>query len=268
MATNKAPPTAAKRGTRTRKGLRGYFHRANLLTSLVLIFPLFLFYQLAVVELPDVGNGADLISGLIARLSRSAGVNRLVLDLALLVLFLLALLVMRKRQQFDTRLFVPVVIESAIYALLMGSVITYVMNLLGISPQLAIHALANALIPFAATTAETVKQAGVLSRIAMSLGAGVNEELVFRLAMIPPLTWLLHEAMSIRRGISLALAFVISSLLFSAAHHVIGGEPWHLAPFVYRFFCGIIFALLFQFRGLAVAVYTHALYDVYVMLFR
>jgi hypothetical protein len=47
---------------------------------------------------------------------------------------------------------------------------------------------------------------------------------------------------------------------------VIGGEPWKLGVFVYRFLCGLFFATLFQTRGFAVAVYTHALYDIYVLL--
>ena len=38
--------------------------------------------------------------------------------------------------------------------------------------------------------------------------------------------------------------------------------------FVYRLLCGLFFALLFQLRGFAVAVYTHALYDIYVLMVR
>ena len=56
-----------------------------------------------------------------------------------------------------------------------------------------------------------------------------------------------------------------AAALFSAAHHVVGAEPWHIGAFVYRFLCGLIFATLFQVRGFAVAVYTHALYDVFVL---
>ena len=69
-----------------------------------------------------------------------------------------------------------------------------------------------------------------------------------------------------RRGIALGIAFVASSLAFSAAHHLIGGEPFRVGVFTYRFFCGMIFATIYQLRGLGVAVYTHALYDLYVLL--
>ena len=245
---------------RPRSNLRNYFRRANLLTSLILIFPLFLFYELAILAAPkDVGNGADLITGQLMRVLGSWQ-ELAIFDVAMVALFVVVLLVLRRRNQFDPRLFVPVVVESGIDALTMGSLICYVMGLLHINPALMVESLP-------AATAAAAKQAGPLVRVALSFGAGVDEELVFRLGMIPALTWLCERAMGMRKWVALAIAFVVSSLLFSAAHHVIGGEAWHLGPFVYRVFCGLIFATLFQLRGLGVAVYTHALYDVYVMLF-
>src|SRR5262249_24513591 len=154
--------------------------------------------------------------------------------------------------------FFPVVLESALYALAVGPLIAWTMGHLGIDPKLAVSSLAAA----ASGGPVDPQQLGPMSKLALSLGAGVHEELVFRLAMIAALTWVLVKVGGLGRVLSLLLSFLVSSLLFSAAHHVIGGEPWHLAPFVYRFFCGMIFASLFQFRGFAVAVYTHALYDI------
>jgi hypothetical protein len=62
---------------------------------------------------------------------------------------------------------------------------------------------------------------------------------------------------------------LVSSALFSAAHHVGPlGDPLRLGVFTYRMLAGIVFGLIFWFRGFAVAVYTHALYDMYVMLLR
>jgi len=37
--------------------------------------------------------------------------------------------------------------------------------------------------------------------------------------------------------------------------------------FTFRFLAGILFGLLFWFRGFAVAVYTHAIYDIVVLVF-
>ena len=54
-----------------------------------------------------------------------------------------------------------------------------------------------------------------------------------------------------------------SSLLFSAAHHIV--EPFSLTAFVFRTVAGAMFAILFLFRGFAVAAWTHALYDLWVI---
>jgi hypothetical protein len=242
------------------RGVRGYLHRANLFTSLLLVFPLFLIYQVAVLRLPDAMNGADLLTARLWSLLGHSLQNYLVFNFVLLCIFLLALLVLRHRQHFELRLFLPVIFESGIYALTMGAAINFAMHLLGINPTLAIG---GALHPLAVAA----EKAGLATRIAISLGAGVHEELVFRLLLIPALTFLFTQIMGMGRVLALLSAFVISSVLFSAAHHVIGGDPFHTGVFVYRIFCGLIFATLFQFRGFAVAVYTHALYDIFVFLF-
>jgi hypothetical protein len=278
MSARNASSAAARAAVRSRAGAgrarRRFFAPVNLLTSVVLVFPLLIAYQLGLLVSPAAANGADLITGrVIALLGRSAW-NYLLFNLALMVLFAVLLGVLRRRQEFDTRLFLPVLVESAIYALLVGPIIVWTMTAIGINPKLALDGLVAPLAAAqgagggGAPAGAAEAQLGALSRVALSLGAGVHEELVFRLAMIPALAWLLEKLGGLGRFLSLASAFVVSSLLFSAAHHVIGGEAWAVAPFVYRFFCGLIFASLFQFRGLAVAVYTHALYDLYVMFAR
>lgn len=245
---------------RARGSLR-WFRHVNLLTSLVLIFPLLVAYQLALLQLPAAANGVDLITGqLVALLGTRT--HYLLFNLAMVMLFVLLVLVLRRRQQFDLGQFVPVILESGFYALTMGTAIVHLMALLHVDPKLAVA------LPPAAQSYVPPADYGPITRFAMALGAGVHEELLFRLAMIPALTLGLEKLLGTSRWLALTLAFIVSSVLFSAAHHVIGGEPWALQPFVYRFFCGMLFAALFQFRGLAVAVYTHALYDVWVMVIR
>jgi membrane protease YdiL (CAAX protease family) len=69
--------------------------------------------------------------------------------------------------------------------------------------------------------------------------------------------------------VALILGLAVSSLLFSAMHHIPPyGDPLRLGIFTFRCLAGICFGLLFWFRGFAVAVYTHALYDLYVLLVR
>ena len=66
-----------------------------------------------------------------------------------------------------------------------------------------------------------------------------------------------------------ALVLDDSTVLCSviAIAHYLGPESFTLFTFAYRSLAGLIFAFLFLFRGFAVAVYTHCLYDVYVLTF-
>jgi membrane protease YdiL (CAAX protease family) len=249
-----APPQSRRR-----------FARPNLLTSLILVFPLFLVYQVGVLALPQVYNGADLITSELLRLLHGQRGYYLLVNGVLLIAFLVLLAVMRRKNEFHARQFIPVVLESALYAVSMGTLIVFVMrDVLHVNPNLQIAAAAAAA-QTAAPQAAPVEHVGLLAKIVLAFGAGVHEELVFRLLMIPGLIAIFTKVVQLRRWIAVTFAFLVSSILFSAAHHVIGGEAWHVWPFVYRFFCGMIFATLFEVRGFAVAVYTHALYDIFVL---
>ena len=231
--------------------------RSDPLTSLLLVFPLFVVYQIGVLSMPSTYNGADLITSQMLRLLHGNAGTYLLVNVALALGFLVLVLVLRRKNTFDPRLFLPVLFESAIYALTMGSLICFVMvDLLHIDPKLAIACSAGP------------AQASPAAKLILSLGAGVHEELLFRLVMVGGGVWLFERALGLRRWLAVALAFAISSVLFSAAHHVIGGEPFHVGAFTYRILCGLVFATIFQTRGFAVAVYTHALYDIYVLLVR
>lgn len=66
---------------------------------------------------------------------------------------------------------------------------------------------------------------------------------------------------------------VASSVGFAAMHlegavswFGVGGEPFHLASFAFRTLAGVLLALLFRWRGIGVAAWTHALFNVSVAL--
>jgi hypothetical protein len=234
--------------------------RSDPLTGVLLVFPLFLFYQLGVLRLPSVHNGADLITSEMLHLLHGNAQLYLGINVALALTFVLLVLVLRRKNSFDPRLFFPVLLESAIYAVTMGSLICFVMiDFLHVDPKMWIG------LPLVAHGPE---QAGTLAKLVLAAGAGVHEELVFRLFMVGGGVWLGVKFFGLPRWLSIALAFAVSSVLFSLAHHVIGGEPFRMGAFVYRVLCGLFFAALFQTRGFAVAVYTHALYDIYVLIVR
>jgi hypothetical protein len=226
----------------------------NLLTNLILIFPLLIIYQLGVLLTYPMLNGADFVSGILFGQLRFTQPQYLFFVLLVTLGFLATVVLLRRRQPFQTRIVVPIVLESTIYALTMGSLIVLVMTkVFGISPRLV----------------AAVEQQGVLARVVMSLGAGVYEELVFRLGLLGGLFYLGDKVFRWGKWPSLAIALLLSALAFSAAHHVPPyGDALRLDVFTFRALAGVFFGLLFWFRGLAVAVYTHALYDVYVLLIR
>jgi CAAX prenyl protease-like protein len=231
--------------------------RSDPLTSLMLVFPLFVIYQIGVLSMPSTYNGADLITSQMLHLLHGNARTYFLVNVALAVAFLVLVLILRRKNTFDPRLFLPVLLESAIYALTMGSLICFVMiDFLRIDPKLAIACAAGPL------------QASPIAKLVLSLGAGVHEEILFRLIMVGGGVWLLERGLGLRRFIAIVIAFAVSSVLFSAAHHVIGGEPFRVGAFTYRLLCGLVFATIFQTRGFAVAVYTHALYDIYVLIVR
>jgi hypothetical protein len=102
-------------------------------------------------------------------------------------------------------------------------------------------------------------------RILQSLGAGLYEELVFRLMCITGLMILLVNVCRVPRGASIAFSIAFSAGLFAASHHQpIGSDPFNLASFVFRTSAGIFLAGLFVYRGFGIACGCHAFYNVLV----
>ena len=64
------------------------------------------------------------------------------------------------------------------------------------------------------------------------------------------------------------MIIIISSALFSYYHFIgIYSDIINISIFVYRFIAGIILSIIFIFRGLGIAVYTHTFYDLYLVVF-
>ena len=211
--------------------------RGDLGASLVLIFPLLLIYEIGVLFAGQV-NGADLVTRAVfaAAGSRTA---YLAIYAAIAVGFLIWI---RRTRRWDTlglALAGPVLLEAALYALSLGALVSLIVDrMLGLG--LTVPSVISA------------------------IGAGVHEELVFRLALIAGLIALVRGCSSAIGGrLTVALAIAVSALVFAAAHHVGRlGEPWTAHVFAFRAVAGAVFGAIFWFRSLAHAVYAHVLYDV------
>jgi hypothetical protein len=223
--------------------------RGDLGSSLLFVFPLFLVYGVGVLFAP-AQNGVDFISRNLFSILGHDRHRYLLVHLGLAAVFVAVLAVLRRRRQYGPGAFVPMFLESAIYALTLGSFILFVMrSLLGIDPALAAGP----------------SPPGTFASVILSIGAGVHEELVFRLGVLSGAAALLR-LIGMRHTSAVVVAFVVSSALFSAAHHLGAlGDPWSLEVFTYRFLAGMLFGAIYYYRSLAHAAWTHALYDLYVL---
>lgn len=96
------------------------------------------------------------------------------------------------------------------------------------------------------------------------LGAGIYEELLFRLFLYSGLFYVVQQSVPSRLT-SGVVAGVLSALAFSAAHHIgPSGEPLDQRVFLFRTLAGLFFVVLYQWRGFGIAVGAHACYDVIV----
>ena len=103
---------------------------------------------------------------------------------------------------------------------------------------------------------------GTLDQIALSLGAGIYEELVFRLVMISLIVMVGVDLLHWDRGTVAVIAVLASSLFFAAHHHPpIGTDPFDAGTFVFRTVAGIYLAGVFWFRGYGPAAGCHAAYN-------
>jgi membrane protease YdiL (CAAX protease family) len=246
--------TEAPRGLGLGPALRRHFGgRQNALASAIALFPLFIAYQAGILAGARGHNGADFVtSTLIALCAHDLGLYLLVL-VGLSAAYVGVLAVLRRRRSAHARLFGPMLLESFLYAFFMGGVI-----------QILIVRL-DRLVPILAIAAR-----GPLDVVVISAGAGFHEELVFRAGLLAALIRLLGAApVPLARTTGPLLALLLSSVAFAAVHHLgPGAEPVTTLALVYRTLAGMLFGLIYLYRGLGVAAWTHALYDVLVLTFR
>jgi len=105
-------------------------------------------------------------------------------------------------------------------------------------------------------------------RLTLSVGAGLYEELVFRLVLITAVHALLADALKLNKGTAAVVACVVSAVCFALYHDVsIAGVRGtaDLKVLVFLTVAGLYFGVLFLVRGFGIVVAVHALYDIVVL---
>jgi hypothetical protein len=237
--------------------------------DLALTLPIFVGYHLGVVFL-KVKNASDLVTGPLLALANGSRAAYLGMTLAIGVVFTGVFALLGRGHAFRLGKFVQIAIEGALYAVVMRIGADFVVGRLPMGPRAsALHApLAPAL--------GTDPLAGAV----MSLGAGFYEELAFRVVLFglgaKVLVWLFaRERMSLveqgagltfRALVILGTWALLAAAVFSGVHYLGEfGDRFELGSFVFRFLLGLALTLIFTLRGFAAAVWTHALYDAWVL---
>ncbi len=228
--------------------------------SLLFALPLLVLYETLAVALPGSAHGGQLRNGadvLLQELAYAVLGPAGPLSLIALVMLVCVVLVRRdmKRSGGSLRVatFGLMFVEAAVLAVAFGLVVGTA------TAQLLAH-----LRPLAAGPIDGLDGP---TKLMLALGAGLYEELVFRVLLVGALAAGGRVVLGLSRGASGVAAAIIGALAFSAFHYVGPyGEPLQLQSFVFRAISGVAFSALYLTRGFGITAWTHALYDIGVML--
>jgi len=228
--------------------------------SITFALPLLILYEVLAATLSrfageQLRNGADvMLRSLFMAVAGSRGPLVFVLCVIAVSVWLIAR-DLRRSGRLEARVFGWMTAESVALALVFGLVIGTV--------------TARLLRPFAPLAIGLgQEQMGVAARLMLSLGAGLYEELLFRVLLVSGLLLLARRAFHWRPALANTFAVGVGALIFSAFHYIGPfGDPFRLDSFVFRAIAGVAFSALYVFRGFGITAWTHALYDVIVLIF-
>ncbi len=146
-----------------------------------------------------------------------------------------------------------IIAESLVYAVIIALLVS---NIIGVLFYMAPTGKPGALLQG--------QDLGTL--LSLSIGAGIYEELMFRVVLVGGMYWILRRVFD-RATIAYLISAIVGALLFSAVHYMGAlGDAFTLSSFSFRFLFGLALNALFLIRGFGVAAWTHALYDVMIVL--
>jgi len=212
--------------------------------------PLFVLYEAMIVAV-NTGASAPVRIGAevwLKELLAMTGVRGGLLLVSIAVLAGISAYVLDRDRQIPLRgrYFVGLLLESTVYAVVVAILVSTLVGAL-----------------FAAAPPP---EGDLWTQLALSVGAGLYEELFFRVLLVGGLALLFRPVFE-NGAAGYLLAALLGAALFSLAHYVGPlGDPFALPSFTFRFAFGLALNGLFLWRGFGVAAWTHALYDVMVVI--
>jgi hypothetical protein len=219
-------------------------------SDLALTLPLFVAYHLGVVFLP-VRNAADLVTRELVELADNNMAAYGGLTLAIGVTFVAVLALLGRHQELRWQKFAWILAEGIVYAVAMRLVAGYTVGSLRLSGA-------------------DPSGGGTFAAVVLSIGAGFYEEIAFRVVLFglgARVLRLFAEPISLGRARLITFGWAFAAAALFSAWHYVGpmGDPFELRSFVFRWICGLVFTVIYAFRGFAPAVWTHVVYDVWVL---
>jgi hypothetical protein len=134
-------------------------------------------------------------------------------------------------------------------------------------PLLVASHLIRKFLPLVGQEEAIISTLGPSGRIAISIGAGLYEELVFRMLVVFVIHTLMVDVLRFSSLVGSVVAIIISAGLFTWYHPLLGpdGTP-SMGRLLFYFAAGTWFGVLYVARGFGVVVAVHAFYDIAVLL--
>ena len=125
------------------------------------------------------------------------------------------------------------------------------------------------LAPAAKTVTQQIAGLPWQARLTLSVGAGLYEELLFRLVLVTLVHLLAVDLLKAKSMSGNIIAVIISAVLFSVYHHaaVPDGDPQAAMKYVFFGIAGAFFGAVYLLRGFGLVVGCHAMYDTIVLVF-
>src|SRR5438094_8314847 len=229
--------------------------------SLLFALPLLIIYQILAALAPvapggmSVRNGADVIlESVFVWLAGAWGPRLFMLCLIGVGAWLIAR-DLRANRNLSPAVLAGMLLESVLLALVFGVVVgSLTAALLGAPPPPMVVGFKT-------------QQLSRWTMLMLSLGAGIYEELLFRVVLVGLLAWTGTKLLGWRPLVAGVVATILGALIFSAFHYVGPyGDRLDVYSFVFRTIAGLFFSALYLLRGFGITAWTHGLYDVLLLL--
>lgn len=230
---------------------------------LIFLLPLIIFYELGSLGLLGNDNrvGAIRAERMLELLFDTFGLTAVHLP-AIAIVVVLAIAHLASQDNWRIRLPVlgGMLLESIIWTLPLLILGQIVMRLFGAPGQPLVESAAAA-----GVDGHTLASIPLMSRLTVSIGAGLYEELLFRMVGIALVHFVLHDLIGMKKNPAAVGAIVVSAVVFALYHDLSPAGSFDLARAALFVFAGLVFGVLYLVRGFGIAVGTHAAYDIAVL---